>query len=371
MGIKHLSKLIKQYAPSGVKNMNVSKLKNKILAIDASQTIYQYVLAIRNNGKDLNDKDGNMTSHLYAIFNKTFVILSKGAKPVFIFDGKPTPLKDTLLEERKKIKDKSENPFSITPEIIKDCQKLLDIMKIPYIMSIEEADPQCAYLCNEEVVDYSNSDDLDLLAFGSPNVVRTIRGASETVEKYDLEKILDELDITYDQFIDVCILLGCDYCRYKIKGLGLKKVLPFIKEHKSIEGILEWLDEEPRKGFKVDKEFRKKYKKARLYFQKPVIIRKKEIKLKWKEPDTLELFKYLWKKNFNPSIIKKRISDYWKFWCNIFDDSNRNKDLFPGVKFKSKPQKDPKSSVKSGSSSESDIELITYKKKYELQEKKS
>lgn len=43
------------------------------------------------------------------------------------------------------------------------------------------------------------------------------------------------------QFIDLCILLGCDYCG-TIKGIGPKRAIDLIKQHGSIEEILENID---------------------------------------------------------------------------------------------------------------------------------
>ena len=45
-----------------------------------------------------------------------------------------------------------------------------------------------------------------------------------------------------DQFVDLCILLGCDYVD-KIKGIGPKKAIELVKKHKSIEAILENIDQ--------------------------------------------------------------------------------------------------------------------------------
>lgn len=44
------------------------------------------------------------------------------------------------------------------------------------------------------------------------------------------------------QFIDLCILLGCDYCG-TIKGIGPKRAIDLIKQHGSIEEILENIDQ--------------------------------------------------------------------------------------------------------------------------------
>ncbi|RXN28247.1 flap endonuclease 1 [Labeo rohita] len=49
------------------------------------------------------------------------------------------------------------------------------------------------------------------------------------------------MGLTHQQFIDLCILLGCDYCD-TIKGIGPKRAIDLIKQHDSIEEILENID---------------------------------------------------------------------------------------------------------------------------------
>ena len=43
-----------------------------------------------------------------------------------------------------------------------------------------------------------------------------------------LSSILEELDLTYEQYIDFCILCGCDYTS-KVPGIGPVKALKMIK----------------------------------------------------------------------------------------------------------------------------------------------
>ena len=45
----------------------------------------------------------------------------------------------------------------------------------------------------------------------------------------------------WSQFIDLCILLGCDYCG-TIKGIGPKRAIDLIRQHGCIEEILENID---------------------------------------------------------------------------------------------------------------------------------
>ena len=44
-----------------------------------------------------------------------------------------------------------------------------------------------------------------------------------------------------EQFIDICILCGCDYAG-TIRGIGPKRALQLVKEHKTLEKVLESLD---------------------------------------------------------------------------------------------------------------------------------
>jgi flap endonuclease-1 len=384
MGIKNLSKFIATHAPDAVSQLDVKKLKGKVIAIDASQTIYQYVLAIRSNGPvgdDLKDKEGNITSHLHAILYKTLTIMKNGSKPVFVFDGEPPAIKQKTIEKRhkekirhKKIEEDSDEDtdkrkkaktktFTITDEIEKECMILLDLMGVPYVKAPQEADSQCAYMADNDIVDYVMSDDMDLLTFGTPILLRTIRQSSKTVTKYNLERILDDLDVTYDQFIDICILLESDYCP-SIRGLGIKKILNLVKKYESIEGILEWIEDNEPKGMCVSNEFKKSYDTTREYFKNPKV--NKKVKMRWNEPDTLRVFNYLKKKDFNPNTLKTRITNLWRLWCNIFirDTKERNRklkhDIFPGIKFDPPAQKQYK--IQFPDNDSDDINISIYRK---------
>ena len=55
-----------------------------------------------------------------------------------------------------------------------------------------------------------------------------------------MKDVLSELGLTMNQFIDFSILCGTDYCT-KIGGVGSGKAIKLIKEHKNIEGVLEFL----------------------------------------------------------------------------------------------------------------------------------
>jgi flap endonuclease-1 len=62
------------------------------------------------------------------------------------------------------------------------------------------------------------------------------------LKKVKLSAVLEGMELTMNEFIDLCILLGCDYCD-TIRGIGPVKAYDLIKKHKSIEEILKHIDQ--------------------------------------------------------------------------------------------------------------------------------
>ena len=77
MGIKNLMKLINDEAPGCVKDVPVSSYTGRIVAIDASMSLYQFLIAIRGHGREggpatvLTNSEGEQTSHIQGMFNRT------------------------------------------------------------------------------------------------------------------------------------------------------------------------------------------------------------------------------------------------------------------------------------------------------------
>lgn len=104
-----------------------------------------------------------------------------------------------------------------------------------------------------------------------------------------------------DQFIDICILCGCDYTD-SIRGIGPRKAFEFIKRYKNIETLLAHLDKTkypiPEGGFQ--------YEQARALFKNPEVTSKEDIEkgLKWTAPDEEALTKFMVEeKGFAPERV--------------------------------------------------------------------
>ncbi|MGI0006033.1 MAG: flap endonuclease-1, partial [Nitrososphaera sp.] len=83
----------------------LAELSGKVVAIDAYNTIYQFLSTIRGpSGEPLANGRGEITSHLTGLFYRNVNLLMEGVKPVYVFDGKMHPLKAQEIERRFQVK---------------------------------------------------------------------------------------------------------------------------------------------------------------------------------------------------------------------------------------------------------------------------
>ncbi len=323
MGIKNLFKLITKYAPNSIKNNNIENYKNKILVLDANMVIYQYVIAIRNTGNDLLNDKGEITSHVLGVISKSLLLLKNNIIPVFVFDGKAPKIKLNTLNKRKECKKRNntklinctnendklkyfKRSFTINKKIVDECKEILKLFGIPILESPTEADPLCALLVKNNLANGVISEDMDLLTFGSPILIRKMKANKKMVTEINLDNILKELNLNMNEFIDLCILLGCDYTP-KINKLGMVRAYGIISEYKSIDNFLK-NHPKVRDGFyKIPDNYN--YLEARKFFKNPPVrTKKKVIKLAKPQTDKIKevmINKYNFKENKINIYIKK------------------------------------------------------------------
>ncbi|KAG0234010.1 Elongation of fatty acids protein 2 [Actinomortierella wolfii] len=324
MGIHGLSKVIGDNAAGAIKEDDIKNYFGRKVAIDASMSIYQFMIAVRQqDGQLLQNESGETTSHLMGMFYRTLRMVDNGIKPVYVFDGKPPTLKSGELakrtQRRKEATAKQEEAeeigdteaidkfnrrtVKVTREHNEECKKLLKLMGIPYIDAPCEAEAQCAALAKAGLVYAAGSEDMDTLTFGSPILLRHLtfsEAKKMPISEIHLGKALEGLGFTREQFIDLCILLGCDYCD-SIKNIGPTRAVALIREHKNIETILENID---MKRYPVPEDW--PYKDARELFLNPEVLDPSTIEIKWEAPDVEGLVEFLVRdKGFNEERVRK------------------------------------------------------------------
>ncbi|KAJ7578011.1 flap endonuclease 1 [Mycena floridula] len=381
MGIKGLTGLLSEHAPKSIKEHEIKTLFGRKVAIDASMSIYQFLIAVRQkDGEMLTNDNGDITSHLMGFFYRTIRIVENGIKPAYVFDGKPPEMKKGVLakrfskrteakeggEEAKEVGtaedvDKfSRRTVKVTREHNEECRRLLTLMGIPVVVAPSEAEAQCAELARGGKVYAAGSEDMDTLTFSAPILFRHLtfsEAKKQPISEINLQAALEGLDMDMSQFIDLCILLGCDYLE-PIRGVGPKSALKLIKEHGSLKEVVKHLkakqaekqavaesseEEEPvSEGEKPDlgsdeeeeekpkpkpKPKTKKGKKsgttipeewpwedAKRVFQKPDVTPADDIELEWKNPDVDGLVQFLvTEKGFNEERVRKGAEKLQKF----------------------------------------------------------
>ena len=86
------------------------------------------------------------------------------------------------------------------------------------------------------------TEDMDSLVFGCPMLIRKCihkNSSKDSISVFNLKEILSSFDITYEQFMELCILCGCDYCS-NINRVGNVTAFKLIKQYGSIEKIIEY-----------------------------------------------------------------------------------------------------------------------------------
>jgi flap endonuclease-1 len=75
-----------------------------------------------------------------------------------------------------------------------------------------------------------------MLVFGSKIQITNINYQKKYFELVYLKNILNDLDITYKQLVDIVVLSGCDYCT-KLENITINKAYKLILEHKKLDNI--------------------------------------------------------------------------------------------------------------------------------------
>merc|ERR1712217_64282 len=176
----------------------------------------------------------------------------------------------------------------VTKEQNEEVKKLLHLMGLPVIDAPSEAEATCAALCRDGKVYAAATEDADCLTFGTKLLVRNLMAADsqgKQIMEVNLERVLEQLNITMDQFIDFCILSGCDYCD-TLKGIGPATAIKLLMQHCSLEKVIQELGEE-----KVPKNFR--YQAARDFFKECEAVDTNAVQFEFKDPDIEGLTKFL------------------------------------------------------------------------------
>lgn len=278
MGIRNLNTILKNNCKNSIKRVGLAELAGNRVAVDASIYMYKYKSIY-----------GSQWISAFYGFLKTLSIF----RCVFVFDGKDfiqdkaversrrsemkkgmrnklseveqaynqyvesgtmsdilLPFKtfnrnySTLTDNRDLISDsKIQEYFFKTRNIlmplydqdVSTIKLMCENMGMAVINSHTEAEKTCSMLCHENKVDMVLSEDTDVLAYNTPRIISKLSMGECTL--INMNDVLAELELTSDQFVDMCVVCGSDYSAGLV-GVGPVKAYKYIKIYNSIENIL-------------------------------------------------------------------------------------------------------------------------------------
>ena len=268
MGVRNFYKFLQKYAYTVIENKKYSDYSGKILGIDANLLLYK--LLYKNFNKNINNNENNEDYEIYYLELINIICNSYefNIKFIFVFDGKTPDIKKKTVNDRKAKRQKASEDLSIINndilelekylnnidnnddnnndnnndniinnlednnkmnellekknscmsqslnlkyKLITETKEFLTMCGIPFIDSMNEADSQLAYLSKNNLIDGIISNDYDILTFGGKKLLINFFDYYQNITEISLDKLLNKLELTYDNFIELCILMGTDY----------------------------------------------------------------------------------------------------------------------------------------------------------------
>lgn len=277
MGIKDLHRWIRKNHPSTISRVLLSSFSGRRIAVDATNVCYEiWSSAFRGALKSTDvisrevDREEVAGKCLQKLRNYLRNILSCGVLPVFVFDGEyhkdkalyaqrkrretrsrarhrlntlddeiasihHPPDRNRFLEEKRKVLAQTEGP-ELEIETMKN---VLFASGIPCIQAYYEAEKLCSQLCYEGRVDAVISADSDNLAHGCLMLLTRLeidKDGELVAEAFSLPLLLESMNLTFESFIDFCILCGCDY-NENMRGVGIVRAFDLIRVYGKIENF--------------------------------------------------------------------------------------------------------------------------------------
>ena len=116
---------------------------------------------------------------------------------------------------------------------------------------------------------------MDAMAHGANFQIRGFNAQKDPIVLIEYKAVLESLNLTPKEFVDLCILCGSDYTS-TIVGMGPATAYRYLVENKNIEGVIrriknEGMNPKKKKAMVIPEDF--DYENARIMFSSPDVIK--------------------------------------------------------------------------------------------------
>jgi flap endonuclease-1 len=251
MGIQGFTKVFK---PQHEFKQDFKHFAGSSIVIDGSMEVHRALRGTKNIDT-LTSSTGMRTQHLNVILCNIVNRRKHGIKEAWVFDSGNIYKKEEV-ERRNKLRTEMRakaaemEGVELTVENVDKIAKfnkaatgleVADVDNVKYLLDLMgirwttappnvEAEKVCAELCKREY-DFVLSSDTDALVYGAPRVImRKILTKNKMMVVYELDKLLEDANITQDDLIKISIMLGTDFNRGGRRGIGPVSVMKKYKE---------------------------------------------------------------------------------------------------------------------------------------------
>jgi 5'-3' exonuclease len=131
---------------------------------------------------------------------------------------------------------KANNIVEIKKQDVLDLKQLLDRRNVSHIIADGEAEVVASSIVKQGLADAVLTRDSDALACGAPVIINQINLYTRELTIIKFQTILDVFDLSFDSWLDLCIMCGTDFNK-NIPKIGPVNSLKLIKQHKTLENI--------------------------------------------------------------------------------------------------------------------------------------
>ena len=118
---------------------------------------------------------------------------------------------------------------SITDQMYQECQELLQLFGLPWLVAPAEAEAQCALLDSSGMTDGTITDDSDIWLFGGCRVYKNFFDQEKYVEQFSETELVEHLGLTREKLICLALLTGSDYTE-GVETVGPVSALEILAE---------------------------------------------------------------------------------------------------------------------------------------------
>ena len=272
MGVKGLAKYLRTQLRHLYRTCGPGELRGKRVAIDVGGFLHQFTITMSYPHQFL---------HRFQMFARQLRTL--GIPHVFVFDGPSCRAKGPTLTQRASRRDQymrnlhrkigdaeteevrlargalvtgdlasldtlrfrkllwHKKTARVNRSFLYQLQTFFVGTRIPFLIADQEAEKACAWLAQNNFVDYVASEDYDTLACGAPLMLCSWSGflyEGKPLKLLSLSDVLANLRIGYPRFVDACVLAGSDFSRPPVH-LGFARALALLQEYRSLEAVFQ------------------------------------------------------------------------------------------------------------------------------------